>query len=462
MNVFEARLKRSWCTIALAVVTLSGCNVKIAGHNNTVIIEGVVASNGMPLKGANVAAGAEFVLTGTDGTFRVEVPAASERVPLKVTLAKFAPAITVVERRAGVFHYHADIEMTPPTMSMMSTGSALEATLNAGGQTFVVRAPPGVVPSGARLELTALAPQNGPGAMETTEGDDQRLQTGGMLYVRAVDANDVEVPLQGAGIQVTPATVAAVPDAQPMKGYQLDEQARWFPQAGTNATGADLTAQQAGFWNADRAFRTACLKGKLAAGMKACGGERVKAGGLDGIYSHDTAGADGSFCVDGPQGWSQSLTVGATTKMVRFPAAAGSCRTSPGECSDMGELKVNDTDCPKSCNQDQNDEPNGCEDKPVETGTGGGGGGGGTGVGCGPPSFGGCSALGSSFSTSRTNNGCCTYTSCSQGGTIGNCSDGCGNGWYEVGSKTYGPCNVSGGNTSCLNNAAKQAVAACP
>lgn len=56
-----------------------------------------------------------------------------------------------------------------------------------------------------------------------------------------------------------------------------------------------------GFWNSDRNYLTACVRGRVVSGGGVCPGARVHAAGVDGIYSDDTAKGDGSFCVDGPQ-----------------------------------------------------------------------------------------------------------------------------------------------------------------
>lgn len=446
--------------VVLAGVLCGACTIQVAGSDQSMVIEGKVASKGSAITGATVSSGATSVTTDSSGEFSLKVNPAGKRATVKVVKEGYAPAFTGVDRREGIYHFHADVELTPPAiMTMGSDGGAMQMMLSAGGQTYGVQVPSGAVPPGTRVQVTPVAPAYGPGAMETTEGDDQRLQTGAMIYVQAVDAQGEPVALQGMGIGITPATPPTVPEMGEMQGYQLDEEtAVWTPQTGTNATGRDLFAQQNGYWNADRRYLTSCIKGKLSAPNKSCGGERVKAGGLDGLYTHDTAGAGGEFCVEGPQGYAQSLSVGSKTQSVTFPRAAGSCRSNPGGCMDMGMVAVADADCPKSCDQTQADDPKGCQETtpPDNTGTGGGGGNNG-GVGCGAPA-GGCGVLGGSYVSARLGSGCCYYSSCTRG-QLGSCADGCGNGWYEVGTSLYGPCES--GNSSCLQSAANAAVRAC-
>jgi hypothetical protein len=97
--------------------------------------------------------------------------------------------------------------------------------------------------------------------------------------------------------------------------YQYNHNSgKWAPQAAavlgrrrlatvTSGFGlANTLALQAGFWNADRNYNTSCVKGRVVyGGGHVCPGAKVHAQGVDGIYSDDTAAADGSFCVDGPQ-----------------------------------------------------------------------------------------------------------------------------------------------------------------
>ena len=106
-----------------------------------------------------------------------------------------------------------------------------------------------------------------------------------------------------------------------------------------------------------------------------------------------------------------------------------------------------------ACKQ-QVDNPGGPPGWNSDGGSSGGGNGGGGG-GC--TAAWDCSAIGTT-ATLRT--GCCALTpGCSNGGSYGNCSDGCGNGWYEFGGQVYGPC--SAGDSSCLQQAAMAVVNAC-
>src|SRR5688572_6583968 len=54
-----------------------------------------------------------------------------------------------------------------------------------------------------------------------------------------------------------------------------------------------------------------------------------------------------------------------------------------------------------------------------------------------------CSQIGDSASRMRSG-GCCIYTqTCNGGAILDSCSDACGNGWYELDGRVYGPCPVA-------------------
>ena len=384
----SARHHRPSFLLACAGLLAAACTVQIAGTDRTAVIRGRVLTGGAPVSPALVVAAGLFqplpdgglpplapsldggapaastwAFTAADGTFALRLTNVPDRIVLKVSAADYAPTYSVVEYRAGVFHYALDVALARPVVLNVAADGGV-GTVTVGARTFNFKVPAGIVPDGGRLEVTAVAPENGPGAMETSEGLDRRLQTQGMFYVRAVDAAGRTAPLTvGAGQGVTldyASEVAAVPDSEPTKVYTMGDDAVWAPSTSSSASGKDFLAQQNGWWNADRAYRTACFRGKLKAPNKTCAGERVKAGGLDGIYTQDTTSADGYFCVEGPQGRSQNLQVGSTSTSVVFPQTAGSCRTNPMGCDDRGEFTVADADCPASCDKTKQDSPDGC------------------------------------------------------------------------------------------------------
>jgi hypothetical protein len=105
-----------------------------------------------------------------------------------------------------------------------------------------------------------------------------------------------------------------------------------------------MNADDYGYWNFDRNYKTACVKGKIATTTGSCRGGRVRADGPDGISSFDNAGGTGDFCVTGAQTLGSSLVIGRTTQKVTMPASPGNC-TNPDSCLDIGTVSVSSTDC---------------------------------------------------------------------------------------------------------------------
>lgn len=448
------------------LLMLCACNVRLVGSDTTITVEGLVRANGMPVVGATVSAYDTSATTSSTGAFTLRVKIEKDRVPIDVSAKGYAPTVLLINKRESIFHYYAEVQLTAPQRMVMQGAGVQTMTLTAGDQTITVEVPPDALPVGATLEITAFDPENGPGGMETTESVEELLQTGAMLYIRAVDKEGKEVAITGTtGLTVTPGMMTDIGVTGITKDYALNDEAVWRPTAAMPQARTTFPVLQTGFRNVDRNFRTVCVRGRLKAPKKSCGGQQVKAGGRNalGLFSTDTAGPGGQFCLESPAGFTRTLTVGSTMRPVTFPRTFGSCRTNVSACTDLGEVPVADADCPKSCDLGQQDGPGGCQDPGEMGGTGGGSGGGGGGsVGCGPPAFGGgCSSLGTGFTAARLGNGCCSFSSCDRGGELGSCSDGCSNGWYEAQGRIFGPCDVSGGGGSCLQSAASAAVNAC-
>ncbi|MBS1148862.1 MAG: hypothetical protein H6Q89_560, partial [Myxococcaceae bacterium] len=217
-------------------ILCSSCTVQLVGSDDTITIEGKVVAQGSPVAGATVSAittVSNTVTTSSTGEYRLQVKPDKDRVKVNVEAKGYAPTIAVVTRRAGVFHYDVQVELIVPTrmeMPMSNDAGIQKMTVSAGGQDVTIEVPPGVVPPGATLEVTAFPAQNGPGTMETTEGADQLLQTGGMLYVRVVDSTGNEVKaLGGQGIGISPGGMTDIGEVGPTQGYSLNEEAVWTP-----------------------------------------------------------------------------------------------------------------------------------------------------------------------------------------------------------------------------------------
>lgn len=341
---------------------LAACTVQIAGNDRTALVRGTVTLGGAAVANAVVSSGGISTTTGTDGVYRLNLKDVPDRIVIDVSARSALPTRALVEYRGGVFHYLADVALPAPTR--LAAGS--ETTLALGGRMVKVKAPAGSAPDGGALEVAVLPPEAGPGAMETEEAVDQRLQSAAVFYLRGVDATGNPVPLSLSATQAVTFTidsnVPALAETQALKIYSQSDAGIWAPSSAT--PGAELFANAGGYWLAGRAYKTACVRGRLKAPTKSCTGERIRVGGVDGVFTQDTTGNLGEFCLEGPQGRTLPMAVGSRTLQVAFPAKAGSCHVDPGACIELtlgtsadGGVDVADADCPISCLKSQFDDP---------------------------------------------------------------------------------------------------------
>lgn len=132
-----------------------------------------------------------------------------------------------------------------------------------------------------------------------------------------------------------------------MRAWQLDDLGRWVrpvdvPQPGA---GISFSVDSFGFWNADRAYRTACVRGRVRSPSGVCAGGALRADGPDGLSSFDTTGQNGEFCVVGAQTLTSTLVLGSGRASVRMPSTPGDC-TQPQSCTDLGMISMpEDEEC---------------------------------------------------------------------------------------------------------------------
>jgi hypothetical protein len=220
------------------------------------------------------------------------------------------------------------------------------------GRPVTVALAPGAVgdAGSAHLRVASFDARLGPGTMESVPVDGgMTLQSAGMFYVDVVgdDAGLLGLAEGGISFDFDAGLSSDVMGAGAMLGWSLDpDGGLWSaPQAVGAGGNPTISASQFGYWNADRAVRTACVTGKVAAGMGGCAGNWVRADGPDGLSSFDYTGSDGSFCVDGAQAYTSYIYVGATSEMIEMPASPGAC-TVPSSCMDIGTITV--TGCEES------------------------------------------------------------------------------------------------------------------
>jgi hypothetical protein len=324
----------------------------------------VTQTNGSPIVGATLlwspAGGFDAgttVTTTTDsmGNFQLSAtvgPGVTTAV-LTATSQGFAPQILTIPLKTGVTTY--TVPVTQPALASY--------TLKASGSTTVTVQVPGpgdvnhpatiTVPAGAapgtvmRVAPTSIG--NSPGTMRAAGGPvGDALASLGMFYIDFVDAtgNPIAAPT-GVTVAMGAQTPPTIPASDPFNSWMLDSEGNWANPVPMTAPAASSAAPPApiptfGYWNSDHAFRTACITGTLTSPSGTCGGAHLDLTGPDGIHSTDSSGADGSFCLVGPQGHTGTLSGSGT--MVSFPAQAGNCSV-PSSCTNVGSFMVSGSEC---------------------------------------------------------------------------------------------------------------------
>ena len=357
------RARSRLASIGFSIFVVTSCGGGSDGGlgstgGGVVVVRGIVTDyGGAPVAGMYVTADPvpdpvhvdpatlTAVRTAADGSFELAVPPAESRWVIVVLPERaasgaiaHAPTMGVVKSKPGVAVY--DLPLRVPT--------AVRFDASAGSIT---------VPSGAR-QVTLRVPQGAAGTFYVggidvafgipldPEGGDSgtQLQSAGMIYVAPAPGS--QMPAGGFGVDVGSDPVPAVPGADPFATWTLGPSGRWSQSAPSPDLAAVPNIEQFGFWNCDRNYRTACIKGKLKSRSgKTCAGGRVTQSGPAGVSSNDNAGADGSFCVMGAQTLAANVTIGGTRFQGTMPANPGDCSV-PDTCAEVGEIVVDDADCP--------------------------------------------------------------------------------------------------------------------
>jgi hypothetical protein len=321
------------------------------------------AGNKTLLPGANVSwtpTGASIpvsAMTDSTGAFAIQTSVAPgvDSASISVTASGFAPQMVNIPLKPGV---------SICTVSATLAGFQPAQTVNSTSPTtFGFELPgPGDTPHPATITIPAGAPPGSsvrvapmpisaaPGTMQPEGGaPGQSLASLGMFYLEFLDETGATVmPPAGTTVSVGAQEPPSVPMSEPFNAWTLNDQGNWGnptpmtpPAASSPAPPAPVTSF--GYWNADHAFKTACIKGTMVASsnMTMCGGAYLDLTGPDGVRSTDVSGQDGSFCLVGPQGHSGTLAGG---QAVSFPATAGNCQ-DPSSCTDVGMFMVDNSQC---------------------------------------------------------------------------------------------------------------------
>jgi hypothetical protein len=324
-----------------------------AGLPSAVTLSGTVIDlTGAVVAGATLSSGGATAKSSSTGTFTLAVSQVTARTVMMTQAPGYAPLLSVVKVKPGVTAYQVPVvlDALQEATLLASEGGQIQTFVN-GRPVTVALAPGAVGDAGSvHLRVASFDARLGPGTMESVPVDGgTSLQSAGMFYVDVVgdDAGLLSLSDGGISFQFDAGLPSDVMGAGAMFGWSLDpDGGLWSaPQAVGAAGSPTISASQFGFWNGDRAVRTACVTGKVATDMGGCTGNWVRADGPDGLSSFDYTGSDGSFCVDGAQAYFSFIYVGATSEMVEMPASAGAC-TVPSSCMDIGTITV--TGCEES------------------------------------------------------------------------------------------------------------------
>ena len=333
---------------------------------NPVTISGkILDNNGKSISGidATISVLNTTTTSKANGAYSLTVTPENNQLSLTTSANGYAPQISNISLKPSVTNYALSIKLSPLTSISIDSNGGIFPIKTPTGQTLTLSVPANAINTSGQLRFTAFDANNGPGSLNVSQ--DEALQSAGMVYFDIVDSNGNPIPINsGANISITtPAFKAAnIPGAKTFKGYQLNAQnGQWgneqtitpanasHIQTNAQATAmltasTNIQASDIGYWNVDRAYKTACVKGKIQTPKGNCTGGRVQAAGVDNLSSYDNTSADGSFCVTGAQTRSSTLLVGGFSKTVTMPINAGNC-SFPQTCTDIGIIKIPVSDC---------------------------------------------------------------------------------------------------------------------
>ena len=265
---------------------------------------------------------------------------------VKSWFSGYVSQVVDVPLEPGVFRYNVPVVFQPYTKLDLPAGAERSVELQVMGRR--VRVTIGPLADKAQLQYASLPPENGPGMLrEAGQPTDMALQSGGMFFLRIQDYGNPDfAPLPAMKIAMDPYDFPEVKDSQPAKAYRLGTDGQWTggTELASEGTSTVIPADGYGFWNCDRNYRTACLRGKVTSGDSACQGARVQVSLFGTSYSGST-GSDGSYCVNGPQGLSPGIRVGGVARTTaNMPSYSGDC-TVPDSCGDGPTLDVEKEAC---------------------------------------------------------------------------------------------------------------------
>lgn len=371
---FKRLIATAACVVALA---LGACGDDSPSGPTFVPITGVaglvVDAAGAPLDGVAVRAGGVETLSGTGGTYALELTGGDAYV------AEFSKVgyLTVWKPLTIAPNSQSRLEVT-----LMAEAAAIAVDVTGGGEASGPRGAKVVIPDGG-LVTRAGAPVTGsvdvhltpldpsvpaelaayPGDLraETADGDTVLLETFGVMDVTIRQGGEELDVAPGQTLTVSfpaPSGLASPPATAEL--WSFDEaRARWVEEgmstydAGTHTFVAELPHLSP--WNIDRPLEVSCVRGHVvdSAGAPLGGGYvTARADGVAGMYT-GYASADGSFCIYAPLDTDVRITVshpdgGGRQRIVRSgstpvstqgaSALAPECPATG--CTDAGEFAL--------------------------------------------------------------------------------------------------------------------------
>ena len=324
-----------------------------------VYVMGVVQDSfGNPVSGATVSGSQGNAVTTSKGEFSVYVtPSSATRFAFNVTKTGYLPQIGagMVSTAAS---YYVPVTLTAAASPILFTNGQTftwSGDLNQANYTIVIKA--GSLYRGnskisssetVYLYVTEVMPQNSPGLLDTVDMNEygsNNLQSAGMFYMEVTDSSGTQLTMNpAASVTIQPAyqgTASQVQGAASL-AYSLNAQGQWYNVSAPSNRRRDsiyeagyAAAAAAGYWNSDRAYKTACVVGKIQApGGVTCAGTKATAGSF-GIVSHSNTDASGNYCLEGPVGLQSYMSVGYYSNLINFPSTAGTC-ANPSSCTNVG------------------------------------------------------------------------------------------------------------------------------
>lgn len=320
----------------------------------TIAVRGRVSSGtGTPIASARVLDGASNLLgtSNSGGDFEAQLMVRQNplgrRGVLTFEAPGWAPQVVNVPYQDGVLNYRVPVRMEPLTIMPLRDDGVMMPGQLPNGRSVRVMVPQMPGATGGSLRFAGIDPVNGPGELrDQNAGLDQMLQSSGMFYLDIIDAlgSPLQMPAAGLTVELSPFTPASVPQSEPEQIFQLNGQGAWEARQPPSDGSTLIRVTRVGFWNVDRNYRTACVRGHLDSSAGACRGARVSSSGPAGVAFNSASAADGSFCLMGAQGNGTTLSAGGAHFSVQMPATAGGCSV-PTSCTELAPLIVPTDSC---------------------------------------------------------------------------------------------------------------------